>query len=131
MSTPAGITKITAIGNYHGYPSFTRGRVNSNMEVALTKDGNFDNIGSAMHWYPHLNDCGSNGCVRVLGKDLDPIGKYVDVGTYIYTLPENQNSRFILKDGNLSFVADDVFGLPKGVSGNTTLVNGQIKDKGL
>ena len=41
-STPAGISVITGTGSYHGFPSFTRGRINS--------DGTVEDIASSFHW---------------------------------------------------------------------------------
>ena len=102
MSTPAGITTVTGTGTYHGYPSFTRGRVNSQMSSSN------DEIASSFH-YGNLV-CGSNGCVRMNGNTLNALTKYIEPGTMVYTLPQQEGSKFVLKDGNLSFVADNPYG---------------------
>ena len=44
-------------------------------------------------------------------KALNDLGKYIDVGTLIYTLPDKDGSRFVLKDGNLSYEADNPYGI--------------------
>lgn len=41
------------------------------------------------------------------------MSKYLGVGNKIYTLPENQGSRFVLKGGKLNFVADNPYGNTK------------------
>ena len=43
----------------------------------------------------------SNGCVRIGGNTLNTLSKYIGVGTDVYTLPDKNGSRFILKDGKL------------------------------
>ena len=106
-STPAGITEISGKGIYHGYPSFTRSRTNSN--------GSKENIASSLH-YGIIGEKrkASNGCVRIDGKTLCDIEPYVSVGTRIYTLPEKEGSRFSLKGGKLNFIADNPYGNDKG-----------------
>lgn len=106
-STPAGITEISGKGIYHGYPSFTRARTNSN--------GSKENIASSLH-YGIIGEKrnASNGCVRIDGKTLCDIEPYVSVGTRIYTLPEKGGSRFSLKGGKLNFIADNPYGNDKG-----------------
>ena len=106
-STPAGITEISGKGIYHGYPSFTRARTNSN--------GSKENIASSLH-YGIIGEKrkASNGCVRIDGKTLCDIEPYVSVGTRIYTLPEKEGSRFSLKGGRLNFIADNPYGNDKG-----------------
>lgn len=106
-STPAGITEISGKGIYHGYPSFTRARTNSN--------GSKENIASSLH-YGIIGEKrnASNGCVRIDGKTLCDIEPYVSVGTRIYTLPEKGGSRFSLKGGRLNFIADNPYGNDKG-----------------
>ena len=106
-STPAGITEISGKGIYHGYPSFTRARTNSN--------GSKENIASSLH-YGIIGEKrnASNGCVRIDGKTLCDIEPYVSVGTRIYTLPEKEGSRFSLKGGKLNFIADNPYGNDKG-----------------
>ena len=106
-STPAGITEISGKGIYHGYPSFTRARTNSN--------GSKENIASSLHYgIIGENRNASNGCVRIDGKTLCDIEPYVSVGTRIYTLPEKEGSRFSLKGGKLNFIADNPYGNDKG-----------------
>lgn len=106
-STPAGITEISGKGTYHGYPSFTRARTNSN--------GSKENIASSLH-YGIIGEKrnASNGCVRIDGKTLCDIEPYVSVGTKIYTLPEKGGSRFSLKGGRLNFIADNPYGNNEG-----------------
>lgn len=106
-STPAGITEISGKGIYHGYPSFTRARTNSN--------GSKENIASSLH-YGIIGEKrkASNGCVRIDGKTLCDIEPYVSVGTKIYTLPEKGGSRFSLKGGRLNFIADNPYGNNEG-----------------
>lgn len=106
-STPAGILEISGKGMYHGYPSFTRARIN--------KDGTKEDVASSLH-YGNIGKerNASNGCVRIGGKTLCEIEPYLSVGTRIYTLPEKQGSRFSLKGGKLNFIADNPYGIDKG-----------------
>ena len=101
-STPAGITKITGVSSYHGKPSFVRSRYNVN-------SGKWDDeIASSMHFSSFTN--GSNGCVRLLGNTPFELSEYVGEGTMVYTLPEREGSRFVLKEGDLNFIADNPYG---------------------
>lgn len=104
-STPAGITMISSVGEYHGKPSFIRSRYNP-------KTGKWDdNLASSMH----LGEDGeSNGCIRLLDDTADELAKYIGSNTPVYTLPERDGSRFILRDGKLSFIADNPYGETKG-----------------
>lgn len=106
-STPAGILEISGKGTYHGYPSFTRARIN--------KDGTKEDVASSLH-YGNIgkNRNASNGCVRIGGKTLCKLDNYISTGTRIYTLPEKQGSRFSLKGGRLNFIADNPYGIDKG-----------------
>lgn len=104
-STPAGITKITGTSTYHGFPSFTRGRKNGSQ---------YEDIASSMHFGKTDKSKLSNGCVRIGGNTLNTLSKYIGVGTDVYTLPDKNGSRFILKDGKLNFVADNPYGSNSG-----------------
>lgn len=101
-STPAGITTISGIGTYHGYPSFQRSRNHTKT----------DNVASSIHWggVNLSNSKQSNGCIRADGKTLHNLASYLTVGSKVYTLPEKEGSRFVLKDGKLSFIADVPYG---------------------
>ena len=104
-STPAGITVISSKGNYHGSPSFQRARVDGNGNMRLTKDGQPDNIASSIHWEKGISGPNaSNGCVRADSKTLQELNKYLDVGSMVYTLPQQHGSSFQLRDGRLNFV---------------------------
>ena len=104
-STPAGITVISSKGDYHGNPSFQRARVDGNGNMRLTKDGQPDNIASSIHWEKGIaGPNASNGCVRADSKTLQELNKYLDVGSMIYTLPQQHGSSFQLRDGRLNFV---------------------------
>lgn len=106
-STPAGILEISGKGTYHGYPSFTRARVN--------KDGTKENVASSLHWGNIGKERNaSNGCVRIGGKTLCEIEPYLSIGTRIYTLPEKEGSKFSLKGGKLNFTADNPYGIDEG-----------------
>jgi LysM repeat protein len=105
MSTPAGITAISGIGTYHGAPAYTRARVGNNLQI---KEG--DDIASSIHAGSTKDKNSSNGCVRASKKVLNDLRKYVQVGTKVYTLPEKEGSKFMLRDGHLSFTADDPYG---------------------
>lgn len=121
-STPAGITQITGISNYHGAPAFTRGRVNNNNQVGKVRGWQRDDQGN---WYQtdnlvnddiasslHIGNTktGSNGCVRLNKQTLEDIGQFLGVGDRVYTLPEQGGSRFTLKGGKLNFTADNPYG---------------------
>lgn len=106
-STPAGILEISGKGTYHGYPSFTRARVN--------KDGTKEDVASSLHWGNIGKERNaSNGCVRIGGKTLCEIEPYLSIGTRIYTLPEKEGSKFSLKGGKLNFTADNPYGIDEG-----------------
>jgi len=119
MSTPAGITKITSAFTYHGYPAFTRARVDSTGNVKTVYDkkkGEMvpDNIASSLHFGDISKKNISNGCVRVSGNTLKDLSKFLSVGDTIYTLPEKEGSRFIIADGKLHYVADNPYGENEG-----------------
>lgn len=105
-STPAGISVITGTGDYHGYPSFTRGRINN--------DGSIEDIASSFHFGKTDKRNSSNGCVRIKGKTLEDMSKLIGQGTIVYTLPEQGGSRFSLKNGKLNFTADNPYGKTEG-----------------
>lgn len=105
-STPAGISVITGTGSYHGFPSFTRGRINS--------DGTVEDIASSFHWGKTDKKKASNGCVRINGKTLEDMSKLIGAGTMVYTLPEKGGSRFTLRGGKLNFIADNPYGESTG-----------------
>lgn len=103
-STPAGILEISGINTYHGYPSFTRARVN--------KDGTRENTASSLHWGRVGSDRNvSNGCFRIGGKTLCDIEPLITIGTRMYTLPEKEGSRFTIQGGKLNFTADNPYGI--------------------
>lgn len=104
-STPAGITKITGVGEYHGYPSFTRGR---------QTNGKYEDIASSLHFGSVDNKKASNGCVRVGGKELQDLSSLIGIKTNVYTLPEKRGSKFTVKDGKLNFVASNAYGSSEG-----------------
>ena len=127
-STPAGISKITNVGNYHGVPSFTRARFDPitgkvNQVKAWKKDskGNWyesdeltdDNLASAIHVGNTSGKKNSNGCIRIGAKSLKELGNYLGVGSEIYTLPEQPGSRFTLSGGKLNYIADNPYGITK------------------
>lgn len=105
-STPAGITFITGKGTYHGFTSFTRGRLGNN--------GKTEDIASSFHWGPTVDKKASNGCVRINGNVLNQLSKYIDQGTPVYTLPEKEGSKFTLRNGKLNFTANNPYGKTKG-----------------
>lgn len=105
-STPAGISVITGTGNYHGFPSFTRGRINN--------DGSIEDIASSFHFGKTDKRNSSNGCVRIKGKNLEDMSKLIGQGTMVYTLPEQGGSRFSIKNGKLNFTADNPYGQTEG-----------------
>lgn len=106
-STPAGITKVTGKGTYRGVPSFTRGRRNA-------ISGEYEDIAASLHAGPTKDKKSSNGCVRVGNKELCDLDKIIKKGSDVYTLPEKEGSKFVVKDGNLSFVADNPYGKTEG-----------------
>lgn len=105
-STPAGISVITGIGTYHGFPSFTRGRIND--------DGTVENIASSIHYGNTEKKNMSNGCVRANSDTLKELSKYVGEGTAVYTLPEQKGSKFSVKNNKLNYTADNPFGMSEG-----------------
>ena len=101
MSTPAGITKITSVGNYHGSPSFQRSIQTGDSWMAIP---------SSMHYGNTSNKYNSNGCVRLSESAAKQLSNFIGKDTMVYTLPTDDKSRFTLKDGKLSFVADNPYG---------------------
>ena len=115
MSTPAGVTRISSMDMYHGAPSFQRVRLDSygNPKKVYNDKGEEidDTINSSFHLGSIDKVYSSNGCVRMSKKALNDLGKYINVGTLVYTLPDKDESRFVLKDGNLSYEADNPYGI--------------------
>ena len=115
MSTPAGVTRISSMDMYHGAPSFQRVRLDSygNPKKVYDKNGKEidDTINSSFHLGSIDKLYSSNGCVRMSKKALNDLSKYIDVGTLVYTLPDKNESRFVLKDGNLNYEADNPYGI--------------------
>lgn len=100
-STPAGITMVTGKSTYHGVPAFIRSRYNK-------ETGKWDdNVASSMHWGA---SGGSNGCVCLIGDTANELDKYIKQGSMVYTLPEKDGSRFMVRDGMLSYIADNPYG---------------------
>lgn len=134
-STPAGITEITSIYDYQGAPSFQRARVGSDNKIKTVKDKKGrtvpDEVASSIHFERGVGSANSsNGCVRVTPEGAKILKNYLGVGSRIYTLPQHkESSRFVLNDGKLSYVADNVYGRQKGEEGNTTTVRGRVVDK--
>ena len=112
-STPAGITVISGIGEYHGYPSFTRSRVDSYGNIKKV-NGKNDDVASSFHHGIIVKGKGSNGCVRIGGQQLKDLSNYIRSGTKVYTLPEKEGSRFTIRNGRLSYTADNPYGETKG-----------------
>lgn len=106
-STPAGITKVTGTGTYHGVPSFTRGRYNN-------KTGEYEDIAASLHSGSTASKKSSNGCVRVGNQELCDLDNHLNKDTFIYTLPETEGSRFEIRDGRLNFFADNPYGQTEG-----------------
>ena len=125
-STPAGISMIDGIGEYHGAPSFTRTRINPETgepyqvhPYVLQKDGTYkqdktqkvnDQIASSIHIGNTDKKNNSNGCVRASSTVLQELTKYVGAGTMVYTLPQQGGSKFTLNNGKLNFTADNPYG---------------------
>lgn len=105
-STPAGITTIKNVGLYHGSPSFIRGRIN--------KDGSIEDIASSIHLGNTKNRLSSNGCIRASQEALANLSQYVGAGTKVYTLPEQEGSKFTVRGGKLNFTADNPVGETEG-----------------
>lgn len=119
-ATPAGMSIISGTAKYHGFPAFTRSRVDANGNIKKTqrkdKNGNIievdDDVASSFHW-GNINSkdrTQSNGCVRIGGKTLERLSEYLTRGVPVYTLPEKDESRFILRHGKLSFTANSWYG---------------------
>ena len=125
-ATPAGITEIESTGTYHGAPSFQRVRVGSDYKG---KKG--DTIASSIHLRSGVGsgENRSNGCIGVNENGAHILKKYLGVGDKIYTLPQNEGSRFVSRDGNLSFIADNVYGKKRAEKDNYTIINGKKVDK--
>ena len=104
-STPAGMVAISGISDYHGAPAFQRSRYNKK-----TGKWSGDDIASSMHIGATDKAKSSNGCIRIGKKSLEEISNYLGIGDMVYTLPENNGSRFVLKSGKLNFVADNPYG---------------------
>lgn len=113
-STPAGISIISGIGEYHGVPSFTRSRVDNYGNLRTINNKN-DDIASSLHYGSSKGlSSGSNGCVRLSSKTLKQLPKYIGVGTKVYTLPEQAGSRFEVREGKLNYFADNPYGSNEG-----------------
>lgn len=110
-STPAGITIISGVGEYHGAPSFSRARIDQNGNINKINDKN-DDIAASFH-IGNTNR-GSNGCVRLSKNDLKALTNYIGVGTKVYTLPEQPGSKFEVRQGRLSFKANNPYGVTEG-----------------
>lgn len=107
MSTPAGITRVSGIGEYHGQKSFQRARFDP-------KTGKWDHdISSSMHHEASAGR-GSNGCIRLLGNTGNELYNFIKKGDFIYTLPEKEGSRFVVRDGSLNYIADNPYGEDSG-----------------
>lgn len=124
-STPAGITRITSVGEYHGAPSFTRGRVGSDGNVGKVrawkkdKDGRWyqsdelvdDNISSSVHIGDTSESNISNGCIRVTKAGAQRLASYLGTGDDMYTLPEQGGSGYSIKGGQLNYTARNPNGI--------------------
>lgn len=107
MSTPAGITRVSGIGEYHGQKSFQRARFDP-------KTGKWDHdISSSMHHEASAGR-GSNGCIRLLGNTGNELYNFIKKGDFIYTLPEKKGSRFVVREGSLNYIADNPYGEDSG-----------------
>lgn len=107
MSTPAGITRVSGIGEYHGRKSFQRARFNP-------KTGKWDhNIASSMHHEASAGR-GPNGCIRLLGDTGNELYNFIKKGDFIYTLPEKEGSRFVIREGSINYIADNPYGEDSG-----------------
>lgn len=107
MSTPAGITRVSGIGEYHGQKSFQRARFDP-------KTGKWDHdISSSMHHEASAGR-GSNGCIRLLGNTWNELYNFIKKGDFIYTLPEKEGSRFVVREGSLNYIADNPYGEDSG-----------------
>lgn len=107
MSTPVGITRVSGIGEYHGQKSFQRARFDP-------KTGKWDHdISSSMHHEASAGR-GSNGCIRLLGNTGNELYNFIKKGDFIYTLPEKEGSRFVVREGSLNYIADNPYGEDSG-----------------
>lgn len=107
MSTPAGITRVSGIGEYHGQKSFQRARFDP-------KTGKWDHdISLSMHHEASAGR-GSNGCIRLLGNTGNELYNFIKKGDFIYTLPEKEGSRFVVREGSLNYIADNPYGEDSG-----------------
>ena len=102
LSTPSGMFRITGSGKYHGSPSFTRGKINEDYDIA-----------SSVHKRTVPNDkskCNtSNGCTGLSESSLAAISKYVGKNTRWYILPEEEDSgEFKITGTGLSFISNNL-----------------------
>lgn len=106
-STPAGITEVTGKGVYGGVPSFTRGRYNASKGI-------YEDIAASIHTGSTAKKKASNGCIRVGAREICELDKHITKGSRVYTLPETEGSKFVLKDGKLNYFADNPYGESEG-----------------
>jgi LysM repeat protein len=99
MSTPAGMFRISSIGEYHGVPSFQRSKINEDYNIpSSVHAGNFSKDNKNV----------SNGCTRVRPGDLVKLSKYIKPNTKWYILPEDENSsEFKITGNGVSFISHD------------------------
>lgn len=107
MSTPAGITRVSGIGEYHGQKSFQRARFDP-------KTGKWDHDISSSMYHEASAGRGSNGCIRLLGNTGNELYNFIKKGDFIYTLPEKEGSRFVVREGSLNYIADNPYGEDSG-----------------
>jgi hypothetical protein len=100
MSTPAGIFTVSGTGKYKDTFSWTQKNKNGDIPAA------FHNWSTLNLSNPNI----SNGCIRIRKPDLDKISNYVNPGLKIYTLPEQEGSRFFIRNGEINFSADTPYG---------------------
>lgn len=136
-STPAGILTISGKGEYHGSPSIQRSRFNPETGKPYQvhpwvkgDDGKYkqdktkwvnDDVASSIHYGRTDETHASNGCIRANPNTLNNLNKLLGVGDKIYTLPEQDGSRFTLKGGRLNFIANNPYGSTQ---------KGKLSDKG-
>jgi LysM repeat protein len=100
LMTPSGMFRITSSGEYHGVPSFTRGKVSEDYDIPssvhrreVPKDKNKCNT--------------SNGCTGLSEQSLKDLQNYIGKNTRWYILPENENSgQFKITGTGLSFISN-------------------------